>query len=261
MYLSRCNSIRVEGGTWAVYERPNFAGYMYILPRGEYPEYQHWMGLNDRLSSCRAVHLILEPVYPPSISRGLPSVPPPCLCLCLSPRCSPPGPGSSVLVKRTGSLGWMAQLHILASYFISLGLSFLIYSMQPVRLAMQLASFSLHLKPIPSSKQSSARNAGKLRARIVKLREAHKHRTASDRAWSQSWPARCRPPCSPVQFRAVDQGPGLHLYCSCCCHHSSNAPYPREPQPHGQPAGPGVRLIWAGLFQCMQYFPPVETLA
>uniref|UniRef100_A0A8C0JWT9 Gamma-crystallin S n=1 Tax=Canis lupus dingo TaxID=286419 RepID=A0A8C0JWT9_CANLU len=57
MYLSRCNSIRVEGGTWAVYERPNFAGYMYILPRGEYPEYQHWMGLNDRLSSCRAVHL------------------------------------------------------------------------------------------------------------------------------------------------------------------------------------------------------------
>ncbi|XP_037694749.1 gamma-crystallin S isoform X1 [Choloepus didactylus] len=57
MYLTRCNSIRVEGGTWAVYERPNFAGYMYILPPGEYPEYQRWMGLNDRLSSCRAVHL------------------------------------------------------------------------------------------------------------------------------------------------------------------------------------------------------------
>ena len=58
MYLNRCNSIRVEGGTWAVYERPNFAGYMYILPRGEYPEYQHWLGLNDRLGSCRAVHLV-----------------------------------------------------------------------------------------------------------------------------------------------------------------------------------------------------------
>lgn len=57
-YLSRCNSIKVEGGTWAVYERPNFAGYMYILPQGEYPEYQRWMGLNDRLSSCRAVHLV-----------------------------------------------------------------------------------------------------------------------------------------------------------------------------------------------------------
>lgn len=58
MYLSRCNSVRVEGGTWAVYERPNFAGYVYILPQGEYPDYQHWMGLNDRLSSCRAVHLV-----------------------------------------------------------------------------------------------------------------------------------------------------------------------------------------------------------
>lgn len=58
MYLNRCNSIRVEGGTWAVYERPNFAGYMYILPRGEYPEYQHWMGLSDRLGSCKAVHLV-----------------------------------------------------------------------------------------------------------------------------------------------------------------------------------------------------------
>nr|7N3A_A Chain A, Gamma-crystallin S [Homo sapiens]7N3B_A Chain A, Gamma-crystallin S [Homo sapiens]7N3B_B Chain B, Gamma-crystallin S [Homo sapiens]7NJE_A Chain A, Gamma-crystallin S [Homo sapiens]7NJE_B Chain B, Gamma-crystallin S [Homo sapiens] len=56
-YLSRCNSIKVEGGTWAVYERPDFAGYMYILPEGEYPEYERWMGLNDRLSSCRAVHL------------------------------------------------------------------------------------------------------------------------------------------------------------------------------------------------------------
>jgi hypothetical protein len=63
-YLSRCNSIRVEGGTWAVYERPNFSGHMYILPQGEYPEYQRWMGLNDRLGSCRAVHLVsLEACY------------------------------------------------------------------------------------------------------------------------------------------------------------------------------------------------------
>lgn len=59
-YLSRCNSIRVEGGTWAVYERPNFSGHMYILPQGEYPEYQRWMGLNDRLGSCRAVHLVSQ---------------------------------------------------------------------------------------------------------------------------------------------------------------------------------------------------------
>lgn len=58
MYLNRCNSIKVEGDTWAVYERRSFAGYMYILSRGKYPEYQHWMGLNDCLGSCRTVHLV-----------------------------------------------------------------------------------------------------------------------------------------------------------------------------------------------------------
>ncbi|XP_038600963.1 gamma-crystallin S [Tachyglossus aculeatus] len=56
-YLSRCNSIRVDGGTWVVYERPNFSGAMYVLTRGDYPDYQRWMGLNDRLGSCKAIHL------------------------------------------------------------------------------------------------------------------------------------------------------------------------------------------------------------
>ncbi|KAI1899758.1 hypothetical protein AGOR_G00065050 [Albula goreensis] len=55
-YLSRCNSIRVESGCWVLYERPNYTGYQYVLTRGEYPEYQRWMGLNDRLSSCKMVH-------------------------------------------------------------------------------------------------------------------------------------------------------------------------------------------------------------
>ncbi|KAG7467549.1 hypothetical protein MATL_G00154930 [Megalops atlanticus] len=56
-YLSRCNSIRVESGCWVLYERPNYMGYQYVLTRGEYPEYQRWMGLNDRLSSCKMIHL------------------------------------------------------------------------------------------------------------------------------------------------------------------------------------------------------------
>ncbi|XP_050928923.1 LOW QUALITY PROTEIN: crystallin, gamma S2 [Lates calcarifer] len=55
-YLSRCNSIRVESGAWVVHERPNYMGYQYVLTRGEYPEYQRWMGLNDRLSSCKMIH-------------------------------------------------------------------------------------------------------------------------------------------------------------------------------------------------------------
>ncbi|KAM9342335.1 TBCC domain-containing protein 1 [Pholidichthys leucotaenia] len=57
-YLSRCNSIKVESGSWVVYERPNYMGYQYVLTRGEYPEYQRWLGLNDRLSSCKMIHFI-----------------------------------------------------------------------------------------------------------------------------------------------------------------------------------------------------------
>uniref|UniRef100_UPI00398F7C3E gamma-crystallin S-1-like n=1 Tax=Pristiophorus japonicus TaxID=55135 RepID=UPI00398F7C3E len=52
-YFSRCNSIRVESDWWVVYERPNYMGYQYVLSRGEYPDYQRWMGFNDNIRSCR----------------------------------------------------------------------------------------------------------------------------------------------------------------------------------------------------------------
>lgn len=52
-HFSRCNSIRVESGCWVLYERPNYSGFQYVLTRGEYPEYQRWMGYNDTIRSCR----------------------------------------------------------------------------------------------------------------------------------------------------------------------------------------------------------------
>ncbi|XP_015202891.1 gamma-crystallin S-1-like [Lepisosteus oculatus] len=52
-YFSRCNSIRVDSGYWVLYEKPNYMGYQYILNRGEYPDYQRWMGYNDCIRSCR----------------------------------------------------------------------------------------------------------------------------------------------------------------------------------------------------------------
>ncbi|XP_067843985.1 gamma-crystallin M2 isoform X2 [Heptranchias perlo] len=52
-YFSRCNSIRVESDCWVVYEKPNYMGYQYVLSRGEYPDYQRWMGFNDSIRSCR----------------------------------------------------------------------------------------------------------------------------------------------------------------------------------------------------------------
>ncbi|GCC27575.1 hypothetical protein chiPu_0006000 [Chiloscyllium punctatum] len=53
-YFSRCNSIRVDSDWWVLYEKPNYMGYQYVLTRGEYPDYQRWMGFNDCVRSCRS---------------------------------------------------------------------------------------------------------------------------------------------------------------------------------------------------------------
>ncbi|XP_029460783.1 gamma-crystallin 1-like isoform X2 [Rhinatrema bivittatum] len=54
-YFNRCNSIKVESGPWILYERTNYMGYQYILKKGEYPDYQRWMGYNDSIKSCRLI--------------------------------------------------------------------------------------------------------------------------------------------------------------------------------------------------------------
>ncbi|MBN3326844.1 CRGM2 protein, partial [Atractosteus spatula] len=59
-YVSRCNSIRVESGCWMTYERPNYMGYQYFLRRGEYPDYQRWMGYNDCIRSCRMIPQLID---------------------------------------------------------------------------------------------------------------------------------------------------------------------------------------------------------
>ncbi len=52
-FFSRCNSAKVKGGSWVLYESPNYMGYQYILVPGEYPDYHHWIGFNDYVRSCR----------------------------------------------------------------------------------------------------------------------------------------------------------------------------------------------------------------
>ncbi|XP_036885740.1 gamma-crystallin D isoform X2 [Sturnira hondurensis] len=54
-YFSRCNSVRVDSGCWMLYERPNYQGHQYFLRRGDYPDYQQWMGLSDSVRSCRLI--------------------------------------------------------------------------------------------------------------------------------------------------------------------------------------------------------------
>ncbi|XP_036401242.1 gamma-crystallin M2-like isoform X2 [Megalops cyprinoides] len=62
-YFSRCNSIRVESGSWVLYERPNYMGYQYVLTPGEYTDHQQWMGFSDSIKSCRLIKNVYGNVY------------------------------------------------------------------------------------------------------------------------------------------------------------------------------------------------------
>uniref|UniRef100_A0A8B9M3J7 Beta/gamma crystallin 'Greek key' domain-containing protein n=1 Tax=Accipiter nisus TaxID=211598 RepID=A0A8B9M3J7_9AVES len=50
-HLNCCNSAKVETGCW-IYECPNYVGHQHCLRKGEYPDYQHWMGFSDSIRSC-----------------------------------------------------------------------------------------------------------------------------------------------------------------------------------------------------------------
>ncbi|KAI3355982.1 hypothetical protein L3Q82_017255, partial [Scortum barcoo] len=65
-YFTCCNSIRVETGSFMIYEKPNFSGNQYYLRRGEYPDFHHWTGANDSVSSCRLI-----PMEPGSFNMRL----------------------------------------------------------------------------------------------------------------------------------------------------------------------------------------------
>ncbi|KAG5266959.1 hypothetical protein AALO_G00238210 [Alosa alosa] len=54
-HFSRCNSIRVDSGCWVAYEKPNYAGYQYMLTQGKYPNHHRWAGFNNCIRSCRII--------------------------------------------------------------------------------------------------------------------------------------------------------------------------------------------------------------
>lgn len=59
-YFNRCNSIKVESGCFMVYERPNYMGNQYFVRRGEYPDNQRMIGINDCIRSCRMIPMVSE---------------------------------------------------------------------------------------------------------------------------------------------------------------------------------------------------------
>jgi len=41
-----------------IYERPNYMGHQYFMKRGEYSDYQRWMGFSSCIRSCRQIPMV-----------------------------------------------------------------------------------------------------------------------------------------------------------------------------------------------------------
>ncbi|XP_063152894.1 beta/gamma crystallin domain-containing protein 1 [Candoia aspera] len=53
--LTSIGSIKVKGGIWVAYEKPEFEGHQYLLEEGEYREWMDWGGYDEQLQSLRPV--------------------------------------------------------------------------------------------------------------------------------------------------------------------------------------------------------------
>ncbi|XP_066126118.1 beta/gamma crystallin domain-containing protein 2 [Saccopteryx bilineata] len=54
-YLASVGSLRVLGGCWVGYEKEGFRGHQYLLEEGEYPDWSHWGGYDEALTSLRVI--------------------------------------------------------------------------------------------------------------------------------------------------------------------------------------------------------------
>ncbi|XP_066466426.1 beta/gamma crystallin domain-containing protein 1 [Tiliqua scincoides] len=53
--LTSIGSIKVIGGVWVAYEKPEFAGHQYLLEEGEYQEWMDWGGYDEQVQSLRPI--------------------------------------------------------------------------------------------------------------------------------------------------------------------------------------------------------------
>ncbi|XP_051576575.1 gamma-crystallin N-A-like [Myxocyprinus asiaticus] len=53
--LNRASSIRVMGGTWVVYQEPNYRGAHYVLEKKDYNNFSDWGAQNSTVGSIRRV--------------------------------------------------------------------------------------------------------------------------------------------------------------------------------------------------------------
>ncbi|KAM7098211.1 beta/gamma crystallin domain-containing protein 2 isoform 2-T2 [Molossus nigricans] len=54
-HLASVGSLRVLGGCWVGYEKEGFRGHQYLLEEGEYPDWSHWGGYDEALTSLRVI--------------------------------------------------------------------------------------------------------------------------------------------------------------------------------------------------------------
>ncbi|XP_072854350.2 beta/gamma crystallin domain-containing protein 1 [Pogona vitticeps] len=53
--LTSIGSIKVKGGIWVAYEKPEFEGHQYLLEEGEYQEWMDWGGYDEKVRSLRPI--------------------------------------------------------------------------------------------------------------------------------------------------------------------------------------------------------------
>ncbi|XP_016316384.1 beta-crystallin S-1-like isoform X1 [Sinocyclocheilus anshuiensis] len=58
-YLGCCNSIMVESGCFMIYEQPYYKGQQFLVRKGEYPDFESWLGKNDCVCSCREIPMAM----------------------------------------------------------------------------------------------------------------------------------------------------------------------------------------------------------
>ncbi|XP_003799842.3 beta/gamma crystallin domain-containing protein 2 [Otolemur garnettii] len=54
-HLTSVGSLKVLGGCWVGYEKEGFRGHQYLLEEGEYPDWSHWGGYDELLTSLRVI--------------------------------------------------------------------------------------------------------------------------------------------------------------------------------------------------------------
>ncbi|XP_015412677.1 PREDICTED: absent in melanoma 1-like protein [Myotis davidii] len=82
--LASVGSLRVLGGCWVGYEKEGFRGHQYLLEEGEYPDWSHWGGYDEALTSLRVIRTVSKATGP---------------SLCLQPQPCPPHAGNSALAS------------------------------------------------------------------------------------------------------------------------------------------------------------------